>query len=203
MLHAIRVCIQVLFPERGDAHIVRSIDISDLHSISRTTMHTDTTALLPFRDARVRACIHEAKFHDNERACSLLGAVLATHLSKFNDPIVIPIPLSSARQRARGYNQVTQIIEAARTHMTVHIYDEILYKQIDTVPQTSLSKKERLTNVRDAFAVYDTTQAHKRIHGRHVILIDDVTTTGATFAAAKAALLPHRPATVTCIALAH
>ena len=203
MLRAIHVCIQVLFPERADARIVRSIDVSDLNSITCTNVHKETTALLPFRDVRVRACIHEAKFHDNERACSLLGAVLARHLSKINDPIVVPIPLSTTRQRERGYNQVTRIIKAACTHTSIQIYDEVLYKQIDTAPQTSLSKKDRITNVRDVFAVYDTTQARESIRDRHIILIDDVTTTGATLKAAKAALLPHKPASVTCLALAH
>ena len=69
----------------------------------------------------------------------------------------------------------------------------------DTRPQTELARNERISNMRKAFIIKQPQQ----IVGKHIVLLDDVTTTGATLHAAKAALLLHHPASVTCIALAH
>ncbi len=160
----------------------------------------DVHILSSYKDYHVRALIHEAKFHGNARACSLLNVLVATYLQKHlvQSDLIIPIPLSSARMRERGYNQVTRILSAG-TSITIPVVSDILVRKKHTRPQTELKRNERLVNMRDAFGV-----AHpERITGKHIILVDDVMTTGATLREAKASLLPHSPASVILLALAH
>ncbi len=75
----------------------------------------------------------------------------------------------------------------------------VLARVRDTRPQTELSREERLTNVKDAFACI----APEAIVGKDVVIVDDVVTTGATLTSAAHAILKHNPRSVTCIALAH
>jgi ComF family protein len=111
------------------------------------------------------------------------------------------VPLSHKRKKERGYNQVELVAQRACTKTSARLEKHILLKVRHTPPQTTLSKSERLKNVVGAFGIHDHTA--EKISGKHIILLDDVTTTGATLHAAKAALLPHSPASVTCLALAH
>jgi predicted amidophosphoribosyltransferase len=116
------------------------------------------------------------------------------------------MPLSQARERERGYNQVTIIAQAACAQLTTPHYVDtnVLFKTQHTPPQTSLDRRHRAQNVANAFTVthnFDSTA----IKGNTVVLLDDVYTTGATMAVARAALRPHLPSTTTliCLALAH
>lgn len=158
-----------------------------------------TRALSRYDDADIKALIQEAKFYGNTKAFSLLNILVKEYLSETTTAydLIIPIPLPSARMRTRGYNQVYEILRAG--DLSVPIDTKILRRVRHTRPQTELTKKERLTNLRDAFGV--TEEA--RIHGKHILLVDDVTTTGATLEEAKRALQAHKPASVTCLALAH
>ena len=79
----------------------------------------------------------------------------------------------------------------------------MLVRTRHTKPQTTLARKERLTNVVNAFDIRDIEAARTLLAGKHVLIIDDVTTTGATLKAAKATLLPLQPASITLLSLAH
>jgi predicted amidophosphoribosyltransferase len=169
--------------------------------------------VLPFSSPDVRALVHEAKFYGNRMATELLGEVLLHHFSTTmkNDAVVIPMPLSRARMRARGYNQVVEIARIALKsckHMTV--MENVLVRIRDTKPQTELVRGERTNNVANAFAclparqgIRDVSDAERILKNAHVILLDDVVTTGSTMKAAKSALSKCRPASITCVALAH
>lgn len=202
MKNALRVLLHMLFPERSDAKIVASLSLSSFANyIPRRK--PELVSLLPFSDTRVRACVHEVKFHKNTTAVAILAAVLRAYLDTKTPTLIIPIPLSSSRQKERGYNQVALIARHALKHTAHTIDEEIIYRAKDSVPQTTLSRTDRIKNMQHAFAVYDHKRAHEKIKGADIILVDDVSTTGATLGAAKAALLPHSPASITLLALAH
>jgi ComF family protein len=111
---------------------------------------------------------------------------------------IVPIPLAKKRKAERGYNQIEEVLRYVRTDSVLHIETRALKRIRNTRPQTKLTRKERAQNVADAFLVTKP----ERIRNKNIILIDDVVTTGATLQAAKAALMPHKPASVACIALA-
>lgn len=198
--------LDALFPPRADELLVRTANERDLTRLSGPHLAEANGVLyaLPFQHKLTRAVIHEAKFHHNKRALALLATVLSKHLIKTPFPKgtrFIPIPLGTSRARARGYNQVEVVIEKAlaECHDTYILDTKSLLRVKETRPQTSLPKHVRKENMRNAFSTRDGST----ITGAHIILIDDVTTTGATLHAAKAALLPRHPASITLLALAH
>lgn len=190
-----------IFPPSEESMIVNSLMEHDMTSLFFHTTIDNMHVLSLYHDSRICALVHEAKFHGNTRAFQLLNILLATFLDTYHKPIdfILPIPLSGKRKRTRGYNQVHEILRAQKLNTTGIIRTDILIRKKDTRPQTELKRTERLTNVRDAFGVKNV----EAIRGKHILIVDDVTTTGATLHAAKATLLPYSPASVTCIAIAH
>ncbi len=188
-----------IFPPSKALLRVRNMNVETIRE-TYCLSYIDTTRVLSrYVDSDIRALIHEAKFHGNTKAFTLLNSLLSKYVSetRISYDLIIPIPLPPARMRTRGYNQVYEILRAG--DIGIPINTKILRRVRYTRPQTELKKKERLTNIRDAFGVTDGTL----LRGKHVLLLDDVTTTGATLKEARRALLPHKPASVTCLAIAH
>ncbi len=90
--------------------------------------------------------------------------------------LLIPVPLHPARLREREYNQSHLLAHGLSQHLQVPLLISCLLRIRPTVPQTSLTKKQRLTNLHRAFSVNDSSH----IQGKHILLIDDVFTTGTT-----------------------
>jgi ComF family protein len=105
---------------------------------------------------------------------------------------VVPIPLSSARLRQRGFNQALEIAKhllaphPAYRLTRQHLHPGLLLRTQDTPAQVGLARSDRLRNLQHAFAVEPLHAA--LLKGAHVVLVDDVTTTTATLCAAAAAL---------------
>lgn len=192
-----------LFPPSPDAHIVETLREAEMMSLYAHTLIDGVSTLSMYKDARIRALIHEAKFHRNGKAFAHLSLLFSQYCVTSPHPIdiIVPVPLSGLRLRARGYNQVHEVLKKATLPTSATIHSSIVVRKVHTRPQTELARSKRLVNVRDAFGV-----AHASAHlisGKHIMLVDDVMTTGATLRAAKATLLPYSPASVTCVALAH
>lgn len=196
---------ELLFPKRADAIRIEELTPADMHLHYDPLMSDALAATASYKDPVIRACVHEIKFHNNERGAELLGMLLARFAREHIEEacLVVPIPLSGKRYRERGYNQVVRIAaRACDVSPQLTLMPHALRRTHHTVPQTSLKRKaDRLANMRGAFAL--RLGAAKKIRGAHIILLDDVLTTGATMRAGEAALLPHRPASVMCVALAH
>ena len=110
---------------------------------------------------------------------------------------VLPMPLSAQRLRARGFNQA---LELARRIAPAKTDARLLLRIRDTSPQLALSANERARNVRGAFAVDPLRAEHLR--GTHVVLVDDVMTSGASLFAAAHTLREAGVTRVTAIVLA-
>lgn len=111
--------------------------------------------------------------------------------------MILPVPLSTSRLQQRGYNQALEICK----HLNREKTDATLLLRIkDTLTQSSLSKSERMKNVKAAFAV-EPLRA-KELQGKRVVLVDDVMTSGATLFAAAVALRQAGAAHITALAFA-
>ena len=99
--------------------------------------------------------------------------------------LVVPMPTSASRVRARGYNQAERLAAAYASRTGRPVAGEVLRRGSAAHTQTALQRGERRANVARAFGVPDRFRSE--VEGEHLILVDDVWTTGATaFAAAEA-----------------
>ena len=110
---------------------------------------------------------------------------------------VVPMPLSAQRLRERGFNQA---LEIARRLAPTKTDAGLLLRIRHTAPQRTLDREGRLRNVRGAFAVEPSRTA--RVQGRHMLLVDDVMTSGASLHAAALALRQAGAARVSALVLA-
>ena len=91
--------------------------------------------------------------------------------------VVIPVPLSARRLRERGYNQAELVAREVSTHIGIPLDTEMLYKIHHTGRQSEVSWENRAANVRGCYQVNELA-----VRGKHIILIDDIYTSGATMA---------------------
>ncbi len=112
--------------------------------------------------------------------------------------VLVPVPLHPERLRARGYNQSALLARALARRLGRRCDETSLVRTRDTAQQANLDEEARQQNVKDAFAVV----APQWVRGRTVLLVDDVTTTGATLSHCAAPLVKAGAARVWCLVLA-
>jgi ComF family protein len=111
--------------------------------------------------------------------------------------MIIPVPLHPARVRERGYNQSALLARALGNRLSIPVAETVIKRVRDTKSQVGLSRPERLHNMAGAFA------APGRIIGSpHILLVDDVCTTGATLEACAEVLMSSGAASVHALTLA-
>lgn len=194
--------LDMLFPPSPDERRVRDATIAAVMAEYSPYIYAETVVLASYRAPLVHALIHEAKFRHNIRAITLLGELVGTHLrSAIHTEInLVPLPLSPQRLKERGYNQTLEIARATQVHNpSIHIHHELLKKVRHTPLQTSLPRKDRLLNLKGAFAVGECTLSRNT----PLILFDDVVTTSATLAEASRTLKNAGFIHVEQLALAH
>ncbi len=146
----------------------------------------------------VSKLIHNLKYNGAFALAKPLAQLMADAWSTWHMPVdlVLPIPLHADRQRERGYNQAALLTRDFCQQAALAYVEEGLQRTRFTTPQVGLTAVERLKNVQDAFAT------KVDVVGKHVLLIDDVCTTGATMAAAANALFAAGANTVSGYCLA-
>ena len=117
-----------------------------------------------------------------------------------DDIILLPVPLSPQRMAKRGYNQAEIIAQGISAVTDIPIAQNNLLRVKNTETQITKTRLERYTNMIQAFEVGDT----KTIEGKHIIIVDDTITTGATIESCALALLkiPRVKVSVVCGAIA-
>ncbi len=147
-----------------------------------------------------RRLVHQLKYHTDPLAAGVLGKGMADVLISHKRtlaarPILIPVPLHPARERKRGYNQAALLADAIAASTGLDVEKDVLYRVKATQSMVTLTPDERLKTMRDAFAVTHG----ERIKGRHVLLVDDVFTTGATTTACALPLMANGAKSVSVI----
>lgn len=110
--------------------------------------------------------------------------------------IIVPIPLHKTRLRERGFNQSLELAKPIAKALRIPIDTQILFKIKNTQPQSELSAKARHRNIAGSFSV------EKSVTGKHIVLFDDVITTGTTLQTAKTLLMKKGARRVSLWALA-
>lgn len=154
----------------------------------------------------LKALIHALKFRGVKAAAEPLADLLARSVAASRASLaglaghtVVPVPLSRTRLRARGFNQAELIAERFAELLCLPITTRHLVRVKHAKPQSETKNiAERKENIRGCFSVNDPAA----VVGKHFILIDDVTTSGATFLEAAHALKDAGAARVVALAVA-
>ncbi len=93
--------------------------------------------------------------------------------------LIVPVPLYPAKEREREFNQAERLARHLAKATGISLGSQVLRRVTPTLTQTHLPRKERLANVRNAFAIHRS----QKLDGKHIVLVDDVFTTGATTSA--------------------
>jgi ComF family protein len=140
-------------------------------------------------DDVARTLVHALKYHDRTDLAPSMGRWMARAGRELLDEadLLVPVPLHWRRGWSRRFNQAGALAGAIARHSGVPVARDALRRIRPTEHQVGLSRAERASNVQGAFQVAKERRAE--IHGRRVILVDDVLTSGATTDACARALL--------------
>ncbi|MFA5095401.1 MAG: ComF family protein [Candidatus Paceibacterota bacterium] len=172
--------------------------------------------LFDYRHLPIKKSIWLLKYKGKKRLAGIFAEILYERIieelselslmENFRQPVLIPIPLSKKRYRERGYNQAELIcrelikINNLRHGADLKLEKNILIKIKETEHQANIKdRKDRLKNLANSFSVKNS----ERIKGKNIILIDDVTTTGATLVEAKKILKQSGAKKVIAFTVAH
>jgi ComF family protein len=126
----------------------------------------------------LKEMIHHFKYSGYLSLSEQLAEIICSRLTNINglkNFVVVPVPLHLSRKNRRGYNQSELLARYISAHFDMPGGDALV-RMRDTKPQIGLPRAKRLENLEDAFSCQDT----ELITDRKILLIDDVTTTGAT-----------------------
>jgi len=210
MLEIADSILEVVLPSRERVRRTKSRSAEDLelkpesHELCGITI----TTLMNYRSEAAQDTVRALKYDGSRHAAKLCAALLADYLReeiasiKSFSPrpvLLVPVPLHANRERERGFNQIERVLgelpDEFKNDRLSSLSLSALVRTKETAQQTRLTRAERLANVQGAF------QANGSCSGAHVIVIDDVATTGATLAAC-AETLEEAGASCTAIALA-
>lgn len=160
------------------------------------------SSLLYFaKDGIVQKLIHQLKYKGKENIGTLLATIYATELKKkdLHFDVIVPIPLHKRKLQERGYNQVGTFCEAISISLSIPVNESVLFRQKYNESQTTKNKEERDAVKEAIFNIRNTTD----FENKHILLIDDVLTTGATLATCAKLLLQHKGSTISIITIAY
>lgn len=202
----IRTLLRILFPPNcfgcGKEPFPICYRCLNLTRKSLSSPNGYTVSSFDFRDPLIKKTIHAIKYYHRLDLIAPLSEKLSEEIKQtlpsYKDYVLVPIPMPRLRKIMRGYNQA-EIIAGKLAHLLqIPMRNDILIRSTYTKRQvTTSTKDERRKNQKDTFSVRDTAS------GLRILLIDDVTTTGATLDEARTVLLRHKALTVHAATLAH
>ena len=153
------------------------------------------------KESLVQHLVHQLKYKGNIDIGTYLGEIMGQTLHSSNRfhniDALIPLPLYPDKERKRGYNQAAIICNGMSAIMNVPVINNALVRQRFTETQTKKHRTERWENVEGSFVLKNPGA----LKGKHLLLVDDVVTTGATLEASGSALLKAENVTVSIATL--
>jgi ComF family protein len=161
------------------------------------------TAFLQYgKGGKVQRLAHAFKYHGNKKlACQLgrqAGIFLQSEITRPPVDYLIPVPLHPKRERKRGYNQSEWICRGLASVLPVPIHSTAIQRRVQTRTQTRKTLHERWLNMQNVFVLNEA----EALRGRHVLLVDDVCTSGSTLLACAETLLAVPGIRISILALA-
>ena len=127
-----------------------------------------------------REMVYSFKYGCNKYLCKVISKFMIDCFENINEhlsiDLVIPVPLGEKRFRRRGFNQSQMLAEDIAKHFSYPISSDVVVRALNTDTQTSMTRLERIDNVKGAFSIMDKNS----VKGKNILIIDDIITTGAT-----------------------
>ena len=146
----------------------------------KTKIEFAAAFLIFSKGSHYRKLIHSLKYKNDQESGVELGRLFGLKIAKQSEypqlDMIIPVPLHPKKKKKRGYNQSDCIAEGLSQSLQIPYYSDLLIRTVNTQTQTKKHKDERWENVKGVFDVQNPEQ----LQGKHVLLVDDVITTGAT-----------------------
>ncbi len=154
------------------------------------------------KDSLMQQLLHGLKYKGRKETGIFFGKKIGAALlesNRFMDiHAIIPVPLHPKKERKRGYNQATVIAEGISEKMQLPLITASLIRTGVSDTQTHKNRVERWHNIAGLFKISD-----KRLKGKHLLLVDDVITTGATLEACAAEILKIEDTRVSIVTIAY
>lgn len=132
------------------------------------------------KDGSIQQIIHELKYNHNPKIGRFIGQLCGENIkgSEFISAIdmLVPVPLHPKREKGRGYNQSYEICKGISEITGIPVDNTTLIRIVNNPSQTKNSRFDRWKNVENIFSITDTS----RFQNKHILLVDDVITTGST-----------------------
>ncbi|MDB5204691.1 MAG: competence protein competence protein ComFC [Candidatus Taylorbacteria bacterium] len=191
---------------------LNQLPLASWGTLAHPILHSENTlSIFNYDNKIIRGALFYIKNKKNEETlaqmCQIAVDILLEDLSEremlenFRDPIIVSIPSSKEHILKRGYNPSDIIASKISELGNIPYFKNLLYKSKNTPAQKTLSRYERLKNVRNTMAMKPKDQ--NKIKERCIIVVDDIMTTGGTLKEAKRVLLKAGARKVIGLALAH
>jgi competence protein ComFC len=134
----------------------------------------------------VQDILHLIKYQNKTKLAQFFGGKLAEQVDKKNEiDFILPVPLHPKKLKLRGFNQSSLLAKGLNERLNIPVKEKLMRRIVHSDSQTTVSKYERWDNVKNIFTIPNPS----KLKDRHVLLVDDVLTTGATIEACLKQLL--------------
>ena len=169
----------------------------------RTKIQHASSIFYFITDSPLQEIIHHIKYKNYPELGMYMGKIMGLQLKNIlsinNIDFMLPMPLHPKKEYARGYNQASVLCQGIQETIEIPYLDHVLIRNFNTDTQTKKSRIERWENVAEVFEITDPSV----IQEKHILLIDDVITTGASTEACANLLLKNKAASVSICSLAY
>ncbi len=183
------------------------------HTITNTEIDKTFYGLVPFefgasilyfnKKGISQNLIHNLKYRNRQEIGTYLGNLYAKELINIETiktiDFIVPVPLHKKRFHERGYNQITTFCKAIEKNLDIPMLDDVLVKNKNLKSVTDKSKEGRLEHNKNVFSI----ENQEKIEGKHILIIDDVFTTGATIEACAKEILKIKNTKISILTMAY
>jgi ComF family protein len=130
------------------------------------------------KETKVQNILHHIKYKGKYKFAQQMGEMMAREIPDFfvDIDVIVPVPLHPKKEKIRGYNQSVEIAKGVQKVVGLPIFSQLLERTRFSETQTHKNKEERWKNAEGLF----TLAPNDGFEGKHILLVDDVLTTGST-----------------------
>lgn len=192
---------------------IHNLPLTYHHNIKETEIDKVFYGIIPFEFAASilyftkkgisQNLIHNLKYRNRQEIGTYLGDLYAKEILNLQTiqsiDFIIPVPLHKKRFQERGYNQVTTFCKSIEKNLAIPVLDDVLVKTQHLKSVTDKSKEGRLEHNKNVFSI----ENQDKIEGKHILIIDDVFTTGATIEACAKEILKIKNTKISILTMAY